>query len=154
MFSKTSWVLKNALISSIVIVRNTFEPLQIIPWCLSHSIMREKKVNSLCHEKIAFFLKYLVLDLLGPKEMIKSLAHYLSEKHVCPYDLFHDICLIRYYERKYATIFFPENFTFFSKTCVLNNLLGVTQMLLWLPKYLSEKLSDQYNLSADSCHSR
>ena len=42
-FSSTSWVHKNALISSRVIVRIASEPLQIINVGLSHSIMREEK---------------------------------------------------------------------------------------------------------------
>ena len=43
------------------------------------------------------------------------LHQYLSENHVCPYQLFHDLCDVRYYERKNARVFFPENFAFFQK---------------------------------------
>ena len=61
------------------------------------------------------FLNNLILDFLGLKKMIFSIAQYLSENHVCPYELFHDLCHVRYYERKNATIFFPEKFAFFQK---------------------------------------
>ena len=61
-----------------------------------------------CHMKDIVFLNNLILDFLGLKKMIFSIAQYLSENHVCPYELFHDLCHVRYYERKNATIFFPE----------------------------------------------
>ena len=151
MFSTNSWVHNNALISSTV---KKFEPFQIIPGCLSHSRMREKIGENLFPREDSLFLKNLVLDLLGPKEMIESLAHYLSEKHVCPYDVFHDICHIRYYDRKYATFFFLEIIALSSKTFVSNSLLGVTEMVLWLPQYLLVYVLDPYKKSRDACHAR
>ena len=94
-FPSTSWVHKNALITTTGIVRNTFEILQIIPEGLPHSIMQEKMGQNLLPREDILFLKKLVLDLLGPKEMIISLAQNLSKNHVCPYELCHDICHIR-----------------------------------------------------------
>ena len=76
---------------------------------------RRKKGQNLLPREHSVLLNNLVLELLGPKEMIISLAHYLSEKHVCPYDLFHDICHIRYYEREYATFFSLKILHFFQK---------------------------------------
>ena len=58
-------------------------------------------------------MRNFVLDFLGAKEIIISLAQYLSKYHVCPYELFPDICHVRYYDKKYATIFFPENIASF-----------------------------------------
>ena len=89
------------------------------------------------------------LDFIGPKEMIISLAQYLSNYPMCPYQLSPHICYVRYYERKYATIFFPESF---AKTCVFNNLLGFTEMILWLPQYLLENALDPYKSSTNACH--
>ena len=34
--------------------------------------------------------------------------------------------------------FSPEDIPFCSETCVFNNFLGVTKMILWLPQYLLE----------------
>ena len=73
-FSSTSWVQKNAIIKSTIIVRIAFEPLQIINGGLSHSIMREKMGQKLLPREDSLFLKNLVLDFLGPKETVISLA--------------------------------------------------------------------------------
>ena len=83
-FSSTSWVHKNALIGSSVIVRIASEPLQIINGGLSHSIIREKIGQNILPREDSLFLKNLVLDLLGLKKMIISLAQNWSENHVCP----------------------------------------------------------------------
>ena len=73
-FSSISWVQKNAIIKSTVIVRIAFEPLQIIKGGLSHSIMRGKKGRKLLPREDSLFLKNLVLDVIGPKETVISLA--------------------------------------------------------------------------------
>ena len=106
---------KNALISSTVIVRIAFEPLKIINGGLSHSIMREKIGQNLLPREDSLFLKNLVLDLLGPKKMIKSLAQYLSNYHVCPYELFPYICHVRYHEKITPQFCSPEKLAFFQK---------------------------------------
>ena len=43
---------------------------------------------------------------------------------------------------------------FFSKNCDFNNILGPKELILLLPQYLSEYLSDLYNSSLEVCHSR
>ena len=132
-FSSTSWVQKNALIISTVIVRIAFEPLQIINGGLSHSIMREKIGQSLLPRENSLFLKNLVLDFLGPKEMIISLAQYLSENHVYSYKLFPEVffvvCHVKYYEKKQVKVFFTwkiasfQKFAFSSTSWVQQNAL-------------------------------
>ena len=78
-FSTTPWVLKNAIISSTVIVRITFEPLQTTPGRLLHSVIRKKGAKVFYHREDSLFLKILVLDFLGPEEMMKSRAQFLSK---------------------------------------------------------------------------
>ena len=101
--------------TSTVFVRICFRPLQNVPWCLSCSIKREEIGQFFCQRKDIVFLNSLILDFLGLKKMIFSLAQYLSENHVRPYELFLDLCHVRYYEKKHDIIFFPENFVFFQK---------------------------------------
>ena len=51
---------RNDLITSAVIVRIPFGPLQIVPWGVSHSIIREKRGQNLFFSgKFAFFFKNL-----------------------------------------------------------------------------------------------
>ena len=38
---------------------------------------------------------FVSIDLLGPKEMTQSFAHYLSKYIVDPHKLFPDICHVR-----------------------------------------------------------
>ena len=87
---------------------------------------------------VAFILKNLVLDFLGPKEMKIKLAQYLLKHLVYPHNLFPDM----------------EMLPFFSKTCVFNNLLGVTEINFYFPQQLSEYLLDPQKLSPKVCHNR
>ena len=47
-----------------------------------------------------FFETFVSIDLLGPKEMILSVAHYLTKYIVDPDKLLPDIWHVQYYERK------------------------------------------------------
>ena len=46
-------------------------------------------------------------------------------------------------------IVFTGSLALFSKICVFNNLLGVSEMIFYLPQYLSEYLLNPYKLSQD-----
>ena len=62
-FSTTPKVLKNALIGSTVNVRIPFGPLQIVLWCLSHSIIRENiGHNFFSLERLPFFFQKVVFS--------------------------------------------------------------------------------------------
>ena len=64
---------RNDLITSTVIVRILFCPLQTVPWGVSHSILREKIGQNLFFTgKVAFFYsKFCVLNnILGPEEVV------------------------------------------------------------------------------------
>ena len=79
--------------------------------------------------------------LLGVTEMVFKLPQYLSEYLVNPYELSLGVWHTRWCEKKRGqTFFFPGNFAFYSKKCVFNNLLGVTDMILQLPQQLSKYL--------------
>ena len=43
---------------------------------------------------------------------------------------------------------------FFSEICVFNNLLGVTEMILYLPQDLSKKFVDPFESSPEVYHTR
>ena len=59
-FQKPQRSLKSSLISSRVTTRKSFGPLQIVPWGLSHSIIREKIGHKVFFTgNIAFFFKNL-----------------------------------------------------------------------------------------------
>ena len=71
------------------------------------------------------------VDLLGPKEMILSIAQQFSEDQMDPYKLFPDFCLVQWYKKKKAIFFSsPGRLPFFSKICVFNNLSGPKKTLL------------------------
>ena len=65
------------------------------------------------------------IDMLGPKEMILSIAQQFSEDQMDPYKFFPDFCLVQWYKKKKAKYFSsPGRLPFFSKICVFNNLSG------------------------------
>ena len=102
--------------------------------------------------------------------LVSSLAQWWSQYRLCPYRLFPDICLVRYYERKYATILFYLNIlAFFSNTCVVKLLslelqrffeslvfdsLVSKELIISLAQYLSKYLVCLYKLFPDICHVR
>ena len=100
------------------------------PWCLSHSIIREKKVKGFCHWKDSFFLKNLVLDFLCSKKRSHR-WHNTCQRTMCAL-ISCSLTFVIFNTTKENTpnFFFRENFAFFSKTCVFNNLLVVTEMIL------------------------
>ena len=109
----------NDLITSTVTVKLHVGPLQIVSWGLSHSIIPEKNVKFFCNWKdIVFFWKNVVLDFLGPKEKILSLAQYLLNYPVCPYKLFLHIFNVRYYQEKWANNFSYREISFFRNVCL------------------------------------
>ena len=111
----------NDLITSTVTIKLHVGPLQIVSWGLSHSITPEKNVKFFCHWKdIVFFGKNVVLDFLGPKEKILSLAQYLLNYLVCPYKLFLHIFNARYYQEKWANNFSYREISFFSNCLIIS----------------------------------
>ena len=73
------------------------------------------------------------IDLLGPKEMILSIAQQFSEDQMDPYKLFPDFCLFDDIRKEQAKFFSSlGRLPFFSKICVFNNLSGPKKMLLYL----------------------
>ena len=127
---------RNDLLTSTVLSRISFVPLQIVPRCLSHSIVREKWAKLFCHREDGLFLKNLVFNFLGPEEMIIYLKQYLSNYILDPYKLLPDTCHVRYYEKKLAKSFsLLERLPVF-QNFVFHNLLGPKHMLL-VPQCLS-----------------
>ena len=105
LFSTTSKVKQNALISTRQNVKRVCGPLKSVPWRFSHWITRRKKGQKLLSRwKKHFFEMFVFIDLLVPKEMFFSCAQSLSEALVDPYKLFPDICHVRYYEEKWAKV--------------------------------------------------
>ena len=113
-----------------------------------------KFISSL--ERLLFSSKVCVSNnLLGPRELILLLPQYLPEHLVDAYILFLEFCHTRKYEKKRPKPFFPlERLPFSSKICVLNNLVGVRETILWFPQYLSEYLLELYKLSPEVCRTR
>ena len=92
---------------------------------MSHSLTREK-----IRQKVLSPWKQLLpemfhsINVLGAKEIILSFTKILSKNFVEPYNLFPDIFYVRYYKKKQAISFSSlESLPFFSKVCLLNNLL-------------------------------
>ena len=78
--------------------------------------MREKIGQNILPREDSLFFKSLVLDFLGPKEMIISLAQYLSKNLVYSYKLFPEVFHARYYQEKWAKNFcHRENLYFFKR---------------------------------------
>ena len=96
-----------------------------------HARQNEKnQAKTFSHRECSLFLKNLVLDILGPREMIIELAQYLSKRLVCHYNLFPEVCDTRYYEKIMSKVFFTGKIAFFSEICVFIKLLGVTVLIL------------------------
>ena len=72
---------------------------------------------------------FVSIDFLGPKEMILSIAQYLSKYLVRLYRLFPMLFLFNEMRKKGQILFFTKKIAFFSKICVFNNLLGLKKML-------------------------
>ena len=77
---------------------------------------------------------FVSLDLLGPKEIIISFEQKLSKYFVDPYKIvpWHKSCSIKRVKKWSISFFALEIVTFFSKTSVLNNLLGPKRMPLYI----------------------
>ena len=92
---------RDDLITSTVIVRKPFGPLQFVPWGLSHSIKGEKQAKIFCHRKKSFFWKVWFSTFLGPKNWPFSGLHKTSQIIFWTlFKMFHDICHARYHEKK------------------------------------------------------
>ena len=74
--------------------------LQIVPWCLSHSIIRRKMVQKHLSSWIQLFFERFDF------EMILSLAQLVSKHLVDPYKMLLDICDFRLYGKVWSIIFF------------------------------------------------
>ena len=108
---------RNDLITSIVVVRRPFGPLQVVPWDLSHSIKREKTgQNLLSPEEILLLEKFASRLLYVLKNLSFSGLHNTSQitfwTHI---KMFYDYCHVRYYEKKGQITFFQWNFCLFSQ---------------------------------------
>ena len=138
-FPTTSWCYRSDVITSTVIVRILFGPLQNVPWGLSHSIIREKGPKSFFHCKVCLFFQKFVfnnlLDFLNfdlntsavklnlPRGLLQSVHWDLS------------FSITRLYEKKKVKIFFSlERLPFFQEFMFPKNLLGVTEVKFWLPR--------------------
>ena len=85
--------------------------------------------------KTAFFEIFHSIDLLGAKEIILSFAKILSKNFVDPYNLFLDIFHVRYFIKNIGhKRLFTGKVAFFPKVCLVNNLLGATDVILLLPQ--------------------
>ena len=70
-------------------------------------------------------------NLVGHIETNSYFAQYLLKDFLDPYNLFVDIHHVPYHGRKQAKIVSSlEMLPVFSKICVFNNLVGVTEMIL------------------------
>ena len=63
--------------------------------CHTRRRYEEKRFKNFGLLRIAFFEKFVSIDLLGPKEFILSFAQYLSKYLVDPDKLLPDICHVQ-----------------------------------------------------------
>ena len=72
-----------------------------------------------------------------------------------PCNLFPEVCHTQYYKKNKSKFFlYWKGCLFFQNNCVFNNLLGVTQKILYLPQCLSENPLDPCNLFPEVCHTQ
>ena len=132
-FSTTFRCYRNDLVSSTVNVRSPCGLLWIIYWGLSHSINWEKIQQKLFFNgKFAFFFKNLCFQQLFRCNRINPLTWKVNVKRDCGYSYIRpsDLSHSRIREKTGQKIFFTGKFAFFSKSCVFNNFLGVTELTL------------------------
>ena len=71
------------------------------------------------------------IDLLGSEKMILKSAQKMSKHFLDSCKLFLRVCKVRQNEKKAGQdVFFTGTVAIFSKFCILNNHLGVTEMIL------------------------
>ena len=80
--------------------------------------------------KKLFFELFVSIGFLGPKELILLLPQYLPEYPLDPYKVLLEASHTRWFEKSLQLFFFTEKIAFFSKSCVFNNFLSVTEMIL------------------------
>ena len=108
------------LITSTVIVKIPFGPLQIVPWGLSHSKIRENKAKIFCHREASLLLKSLVLEYFRSSRNDHIVfAQYLSNDLLNPYKVVSWLLFFSILREEKATIFFSMEFLPFSRNfCV------------------------------------
>ena len=120
---------RKAFITSTVKVGILVAPLKIGLWGLSHSIIREKgRQIFFSLEMLPSFFKIMCFQqpLRSPRKWSFDLHNNRQKYLVDPYNFFRDIFHVRYHEKKETKNFSsPENFPFFPKICVFNNLLSL-----------------------------
>ena len=130
---------RSDVITSTVIVGTRFEPLQNVPWGLSHSIIREKRPKSFFSlESLPFFSKICFQE---PLWFFKIWSYYFhSETQNTSWTL--TKCSLGFVildnsiiGEKKAKIFFSLEWLPFSQEFMFpKNLLGVTEKIFWLPQ--------------------
>ena len=145
----TEFILKN----SIVIVKITVAPLQIVPWGSAHSILPTRRPKFFVNGKIDFFEMFVSNEYLCPKKKTYNLHNKCQNTFWTPIKSFL-LFIMSDTKRKTGQIFFLRKDCLFSKNCVFNNFLVLK---IWSYYFLSncqKNLEDSYKLFLEVCHAR
>ena len=135
---------------------------EITLWTLMDQLLRsttldesgENTTNTFFHWNVCLFFKNLCFQQLLRCNRIIPITSKAIVKIGCgysqirPWGLSHS----RMREKTGQKLFFTGKFAFFSKVCVFNNFLGVTELILYIPQYLSKYFVDPYNVLTEVCH--
>ena len=130
-----------------IIFRTPCWPFKIISWGLSHSKAWEKKPKTFVNGRLPFFEKF------GSGLLRSDRTHHTACKILVktPFNAPSN-CELTFVmfdntrKKRPNSFFFTGQFAFFSKACVFNVLLGVTDLILWRSQYLSENFGEPYRL--------
>ena len=110
---------RNDLIACKRLVKITCVPIKFFPWHFSCSILREKVGQNLFSlERLPSFQKFVLRNILGPKELILLLPVYLPEYSLDPHKMFPEVCHTQQYEeRKPKSFLHWKDCLFFKTLC-------------------------------------